>query len=323
MLGKWRLYTRNYNVVNEEIIFPHNLKRLFKGTQYQYCMLWELVKHVRYVNFEKLLDYTKYYPSVELLTKLKLYNLALESNKINSIGNFMQRFGVNKDLYPFMKRNNLTYDQLEILKLYKKPNIKIINHLLKNYSNYLLEELCQFTNIDRLLQYEKITGGKIDLHMYVDYLQNAKLLGFDLKNKKYLFPDNLKNSHDKLVKQVEKFRNKIFNKAVIRRYNELSKNIYKSKHFIIIPAKDKQAFISEANQQGNCVYTNYYEKYAQGICDIYFMRNLDNIEKSLVTVEVRNNKIVQSKAKGNINPNEFQINFLDEWEKNILNKGVA
>ena len=97
-------------------------------------MLWELLKHVRYVDFEKLFELAKYYPSMEFLTKLKLYNLALASNRINSTGNFEKRFGVSKELYPFMRKHNITFEQLEILRLYKKPNIRVLNQLLKNYS---------------------------------------------------------------------------------------------------------------------------------------------------------------------------------------------
>ena len=286
-------------------------------------MLWELLKHVRYVDFEKLFELAKYYPSMEFLTKLKLYNLALASNRINSTGNFEKRFGVSKELYPFMRKHNITFEQLEILRLYKKPNIRVLNQLLKNYSEYTLSNLCQYTTIDRLLQYEKLQDGKVDLYMYVDYLENARLLGFDLKNKKYLFPENLKKSHDKLVEQVRRYRNQVFTEAILRRYNELSKNIYKSEDFIIVPPKNEEDFISEASQQGNCVYTNYYEKHANGLSDIYFMRSVKNINKSLVTVGVRKNKVVQSRIKGNLNPNENELKFLQEWENKILQKNSS
>lgn len=285
-------------------------------------MLWELVKHFRYVDFESLLENARYNPSMEFLIKLKLYNLALVSNKISLSGNFEKRFGVSKELYPFMKKHNITFEQLEILRLYKKPNIRVLNHLLKNYREYTLSDLCKYTTIDRLLQYEKLQGGKIDLHMYVDYIENASLLGFDLKNKKYLFPENLKGSHDKLVEQVKRYKNQIFTEAILRRYNELSKNIYKSKEFVIMPPKNKEDFILEATQQGNCVYTNYYEKHANGSSDIYFMRSIKNTNKSLVTVEVRNNKVVQSKIKGNLNPNEKELKFLQEWENKILQENL-
>ena len=52
------------------------------------------------------------------------------------------------------------------------------------------------------------------------------------------------------------------------------------------------------------------------------MRNVDNPKKSLVTVEVKNNKIVQSKMKNNATPTDKQLQFLKNWEQTIL-KGAA
>lgn len=52
------------------------------------------------------------------------------------------------------------------------------------------------------------------------------------------------------------------------------------------------------------------------------MRDIKNKKKSLVTVEVRNNIVVQSRIKNNRSPNENQLKFLNIWEQNIL-KGAA
>jgi len=63
----------------------------------------------------------------------------------------------------------------------------------------------------------------------------------------------------------------------------------------------------------------YAEKYANGECDIYFMRTLKEPEKSLVTVEVKNNKIIQSRVKNNKNANKIQARFLEKWKNEVLN----
>ena len=46
------------------------------------------------------------------------------------------------------------------------------------------------------------------------------------------------------------------------------------------------------------------------------------IKKSLVTVEVKNNKVIQSRIKNNDDPNKNQLAFLNEWEQKVL-KGAA
>lgn len=149
----------------------------------------------------------------------------------------------------------------------------------------------------------------------------AKLLGFDLKNNKYAFPKNLKKEHDRLEKEYKIHNENIINTAIIKRNTILSVNTYKDKQFIIFPVPTLKALLEESKQQNNCVRT-YAEKYANGESDIYLMRNIKAKNKSLVTVEVKNNKVIQSRAKYNNSPTDTQIKFLEEWEQNIL-KGVA
>ena len=52
------------------------------------------------------------------------------------------------------------------------------------------------------------------------------------------------------------------------------------------------------------------------------MRDINERNKSLVTVEVKNNRVVQSRIKNNYDPDDKQIKFLQKWEQNVL-KGAA
>ena len=109
--------------------------------------------------------------------------------------------------------------------------------------------------------------------------------------------------------------------AIVKRSNELLKNTFNDDKFIVLPATSIKDLQNESSQQNNCVRT-YAEKYAEGFCDIYFMRNAKKPDKSLVTVEVRHNKVVQSRIKNNKCPTDQQLQFLKSWEQNVL-KGAA
>ena len=50
------------------------------------------------------------------------------------------------------------------------------------------------------------------------------------------------------------------------------------------------------------------------------MRLISSKNKSLVTVEIRNNKIVQKRTKNNEITTAEQDEFLKKWEKEILMK---
>lgn len=324
---KWREYTRNYSLIDYSIVFPNNIKELLKDTEYKYSCIWDIAKHSTYIDLLELLKNKSGYAinRIERLSKMKLYNLALRENEFDVSGSFQNIFGVSKDYYPFMKKYNITYTQLKILRLLKEKDINKIRYLEK-FTGYGentddLKEIAQYISLNRFIKYAKMHHGNIKIYLYKDYLRFAKFLGFDLKNNRYAFPKDLEKEHDKLEKQYQIQNKEITQKAIRKRAKELLANKYKNNQFIILPARSLKEMQDESKQQNNCVRT-YAEKYATGTCDIYLMRNIKNPKKSLVTVEVKDNRIVQSRIKNNNEPNEKQLKFLQKWEQNVL-KGAA
>ena len=95
------------------------------------------------------------------------------------------------------------------------------------------------------------------------------------------------------------YKTKKHNKKTNKKQKNEKRNNYKDNKFCIRPAKTLNDMKDESNQQNNCVYSNYSEKYANGITDIYFLRKLKNPDKSLVTVEVLDGKVRQKYEKRN------------------------
>ena len=95
-------------------------------------------------------------------------------------------------------------------------------------------------SLDKFIEYFK--SNKLeDSRLYLDYLEFAKQLGIDLKNKKYLFPKNLKQMHDEYEKQIEILEQEKLTKSISTRAEVLKKNIFKNNGFIIFPAESVQA----------------------------------------------------------------------------------
>lgn len=320
---KWRSYTRSYSLIDDSIVFPNNLKELLKDTEYKYSCIWDIAKNCSYIDLPKLITNKFEVPKVELLAKMKLYNLALNPTEISGKGSFQENFGVSKDFYPFMKRYNITYLELKLLRLLKEKDIIKIRYL-ENFIGYGgstddLEEISNYISLNRFIKYAKMHHRNVKTYLYKDYLRLASLLGLDLNNNRYAFPKKLREEHDKLQKQYKIKNEKIINDAIVKRGQVLAENVYKNNKFIVMPAYSLEDLQDESKQQHNCVRT-YAEKYATGSCDIYFMRDIKKPKKSLVTVEVKNNKVVQSRIKYNNSPNEKQLEFLENWEKNVLRK---
>lgn len=75
----------------------------------------------------------------------------------------------------------------------------------------------------------------------------------------------------------------------------------------------------ESVQMNNCV-SSYIQKVIDGQCDILFLRYKDSLDKSLVTIEVRNNKIVQALQKYNNPLNAEQKEVVNKWNNWWANK---
>lgn len=314
--GKWRIFNSYYGLNSRSNLYPYNLKKILKGTRYEYSHLWDFIKKVTGCDLENLLTGSAKYPSFELLVKAKLYNLALEAKEYNKTGNFKERFGVDKEYYEFMKKNNINCEELEILSLIQKADIKLIKYLKSQLTRHERLEISKYIDLKKLDTYYKNT---LDGRIYCDYLQFAQTLGMNMKDKKVLFPENLKEEHDKLQKQVKIIKNKKIKENIKKRYMELIKNKFEDKKYIIFPASSVEALKDESEQQNHCV-RNYTERYSNALCDIYFMRLLTNKEKSLVTVEVRENKIVQKRIKDNALPNDEENMFLEKWQTRVLQR---
>ena len=80
-----------------------------------------------------------------------------------------------------------------------------------------------------------------------------------------------------------------------------------------------QEIKDESVQMNNCV-SSYIQKVIDGNCDILFLRYKDSLNKSLVTIEVRDNKIVQALQKYNNPLTKEQQDIVDKWNKWYANK---
>lgn len=81
--------------------------------------------------------------------------------------------------------------------------------------------------------------------------------------------------------------------AITARAEALSGNSYESDGYLIRPAASVQEILDEANAQSNCV-ASFIDKYAAGRTDLWLMRDADDPDTPLVTVEVRDGAVRQA-----------------------------
>ena len=318
--------------------YPYDKKRLIKGTNMEYAPIEEFMDRFSYYryNFLDVLELAAY-ESFEMLWKLKLYNLCFYSKALNRNGSFYKRFKVPKNFLKFMQDNNISYKELMILQLFQKEDKKLIqkyrytninslrffvkNNILDelvksnvdlNSVNFqLIKEISKYVPLKKLMQYQK---GLNNLHIYRDYLKMAKELALNYKSNKDLFPRNLVSRHDKLQKEIKIIEDMSVQFAIYLRYLELSKYTYEDEKYIIFPAPSIASMQDEGEQQGNCVGYMYLNPYKKGETEIYFIRNLDDVCKSFITLEYKNGKVIQKELPyHSTNFTNEQNAFIDKW----------
>lgn len=333
----WSTY-KGHKFLTDHPTYPYNKKRLVKGTIMEYAPIDEFMNRFSYYcyNYLDVLELAAY-GSFELLWNMKLYNLCFYSKALNKNGSFYKRFRVPKNFLKFMQDNNVTYKELMLLQLFQKAdkellqnyrniNINYLRFLVKNnvlddflksgielnYTNMkLIKEISKSVPIKKFMQYPK---GLKHLNIYKDYLDMAKELSYNYKTKKDLFPRNLIARHDKLQTKIKVSEDMNTQFKAYMRYLELSKYTYSDDKYIIFPAPSIDSMKDEGKQQGNCVGYMYLKSYINCETEIFFIRNLENADKSLITLEFKNGRIVQKElAHHKRNFTDEQNNFMDKW----------
>ena len=165
---------------------------------------------------------------------------------------------------------------------------------------------------------------------YIDYLVTYEALAPDYPSKilreiddncnmlsqmsdKYdKYPRHFLTSHQITSRTYQRWKQEFNEELFAKRVNtkmEVTIGDYK-----FIYPKTTKDIKDEAVQQSNCV-ASYIDKVIGGSCDIILMRKKNDVKNSLVTVEVRNGKVVQARQRFNESVNESEQKALDKYDE--------
>jgi hypothetical protein len=151
-------------------------------------------------------------------------------------------------------------------------------------------------------------------------LRDYVSMNVDMKKDYEKYPKYLSTFHDVTLKNFEVMEDNILNEKFNNVVN-LMKNQkfeYSDKDYIIILPKNVQDLIDEGQNLSHCV-ASYYKRMANDETRIVFLRKKDCINQSLVTIEIRENNIVQAKSKNNSKPKEKEKKFIENYIKYMSN----
>lgn len=124
------------------------------------------------------------------------------------------------------------------------------------------------------------------LQFWIDYLRNAKLIGYNLKEHNVSMPKDLVQKHDDAAATANLFRTENHKKMGKKRAEKLT-SIYGFEYggLVIIVPESADAIVAEGNNLCHCV-GGYAARHMAGKLDILFLRKASQPEKSMVTIEM-------------------------------------
>lgn len=337
------------STLNKKFIYAShkNIKKAVKNTPFRYST-WE-----QYGNYDMIKFFSLYckYPCIEYLTKLGFKDLVdakLEGfntyNAVNWRGKtLLQVLRLTKKDIKIIQASGIEVSPL-FLKLYQisqKDGSRLSTEEIKGimdagyYTNDLLSVL-KYTSLRKADNYidkqlskskEQYKKSKGQFHYYykhqvsitwIDYIADCNRLELDLSSDSVLFPKDLYRAHQNTIKQVKIKGDKILDKKIKARIENLNKEYcFENRGLIIRPAQSTIELIAEGKALNHCVGT-YSDKYAQGKTILLFIRNINKPDNPYFTLELKNNAIVQCHGKNNCLPDKRVNAFIEAFKGSKL-----
>lgn len=144
---------------------------------------------------------------------------------------------------------------------------------------------------------------------YSDYIRMTTEMGYERFDR---YPKFLRTAHDIAARNYRVKLNEIELKEWDEKYEKNKTFEYAYQGYKIFPPKDPSDLIREGNVLGHCV-GSYVGKVRKGTSTILFLREKEDIECPLVTIEVRNNVIAQARGKMNNPPTTEQKHIIKKF----------
>lgn len=347
VFDRWKY---NFTADMSGVLYQRNLSDTLKDTPWAYSQLEAFSGIASFSGVATFLSAYIKRPKIEHLIKMKLYRLvsgiiyggysysALQAINFNG-ENMRAILGIDRPYFPLLRELNPSIDQLhlirQLLQADHKPRTEQIKWFIASkISNAdAAKELLAHMSVHKLQRYveqqfapeDEAALKRVDYYKmntlitdYHDYLCMCKELQYDVKNSFILFPRELKAAHDSVAKTLKDKRTAEHEKAIAGSFDEWQKRYqYQSKELMMIPPHSAKEIVDEGAALHHCVRL-YVKNVAEKKSVILFVRSVDEPDKSLCTVEVKDGQVTQARGFDNEEPPAQITAFIEQWKQRVL-----
>lgn len=351
------LFTNEQKVNNPFYFYQNNTEgiicfepdKALRKSNLKYSCLIEYMGETNAVDMFKYLNFYCSYPEItEKLMKEGYKDIV----KQYFYGNFSGCFNFKgKNVNDFFKLDKVhmkalnTYkadfyrDNLKAMQFIQNNNIKLNREAFKFLSEHcdylnLIQILIQFMGIQKLMTYvEKqgllcacrnnyVTYSYLFFSNYKDYIEQCRMLEYDLNDRNITVPMNLFQAHQQLTDllNAQKFEKEA--KAQAEKTKKFKKRLKKLRvkyfftdgNLLIRPAESYKDLQKEGTTLHHCVYSIYRNRYIKGETDILFIRRVSEPDKPFYTMEYKNGDVIQCRTAYNGDMTDEVKAFIKKWQ---------
>lgn len=325
-----------------------NIRKAVKGTPFQYSTWEKYTETGGYFSINDMVEFfdlVTRYPCIEYLTKAGFSNLV--QAKLAGSGTSGAVHWRGKTLPAVLRLTKSELREIreagikveaEALRYYqklksrgKKMNVLdalFLGEIMGTYYETYYKEALLLASEDAVKKYlfkqrkkphyANRTAGSI-LSDWRDYRRQCSELGMSLTEERYLFPNDLHETHMKLTERIKIKADKAVNRKIKARLPMLEHYYFEANGYFIRPASSSIELFREGKKLSHCV-GGYSKQYGSGVCDILVIRKADNPNEPLCTVEIRSGVLVQARGYKNYDPEPAVQDFVEKFKRARLAK---
>ena len=252
----------------------------------------------KYVLTKPLNFYTK-----NVIKFFKKYDIEVSTEIEN---NFVRNYKLMENLVNCLENSELEVkDKVEFFRIVNHIRLVELRNLVELYHydlntliNYLYNYLMPFENLDTI-------EGLRELD---DYYRMVSTIGRDMKK----YPKYLRSMHDIIIANYRAYK-KDYDELKFERITKKELEYEDKVYCVIVPTSTKD-IIAEGTANSNCV-ASYLDKILKEETYLMFMRLKEEMDKSLITLEYKQGKLVQMKGAYNRACSEDETKFIEKYSK--------
>ena len=312
-------FDNTYSILNADAYKRSDMKYSQIGSYHFYCPILYLRLYIRHPNVEYLIkagyghlieENESYYSGVISVNVNRHVNL--KSN------NLLKMLGLNREEFKLLKGWEKRYDNYlyyrEAFPQYKPSEVFEIVKAY-GYERGTLDRHIADSGLKPLRLARYLNEQEIEPRFYGDYIDQCRVLGYDMSDTAVSLPRNFHAMHARLSGLIQIKADKKTRRWFAARYAGRKNLEYAEDDILLRQPESMEEIAHEGKVLSHCV-GGYAERHAKGITNILFIRRTAEPDKPYYTLELSTQgKIIQCYGKRNCPATEEIKAFLERYQQ--------